>query len=260
VSPRVLITACRSNESCTSTVQVGGPRLPVQPFLKRTDRALVIPSVGAIEPVFIDCGGANSPFSVPALYPAAMVACSTQPNARIEKWAVPDAASGELQERMWLVATEPIAAGAEVRVDVKTFDGALRRTRLREHDWRSLRLALLPPSGEEPVYDGLASHGAGFAKAAVAEASPSLDGDGEHAVVFRTDDEQYLTASPFAPLRWEGPGGGDERLATLLPQLSKVGGQKFAIVATHVHGRSAEECRARWELLQAQRPAKEKAR
>jgi hypothetical protein len=229
--------------------ELGGPRLPVSPFLRHTDRALVIPASGANEPVFIDTSGANSPFHVPWLHPASMVGCAGNPNARIEKVTVADAGLTDLGERMWLVATEDIDAGAELRVDPKAFDGGFRGPRPRDDSWRLVRLRPPPSSGQEPMFGGLGSLGAGSSKPPPPATESPLEERAEgHA--FSDDEDQYATPSPYAPLRWEGPGGGDERLLALLPKLSKLGIHKFALVATHLHGRSGVDCRDRWQHLQ----------
>lgn len=230
--------------------ELGGPRLPVHPFLRYTDRAVVIPASGANEPVFIDTGGANSPFHVPRLHPASSVGCAGNPNARIEKWTVQDAGATELGERMWLVASEDIEAGAEVRVDLKAFDGGYRRPRPRDDGWRRVRLTPPPSSGQEPVFDGLAKVGAAASSRPPSLAAGSPPDGVVEEVGFSDDEDQYATPSPYPPLRWEGPDGGDERLAALVPKLSKLGAHKFALVATHLHGRSGVDCRTRWQHLQ----------
>ena len=59
-----------------------------------------------------------------------------------------------------------------------------------------------------------------------------------------------LPAEP--PLPWEGAGGGDERLRHLVPLMSRAAGSAWALVSTHLPGRSGRECRERWSnLIQA---------
>jgi hypothetical protein len=198
------VFARQSLRSGQAIGEVGGPRLPVHPFLLYTDRAVVIPASGANEPVFIDTSGVNSPFHVPRLHPASNVGCAANPNARIEKWTVPDAGPTDLGERMWLVASEDIEVGAEVRVDLKAFDGGNRRPRPRDDGWRLVRLTPPPPSGQEPAFDGLAKLGsAASSKPPLLVAASPSDGAVEEVVGFSDDEDQYATPSPYPPLQWE---------------------------------------------------------
>jgi len=233
--------------------EVGGPRLPVHPFLKQSDRAVVIPTSGANEPVFIDTNGVNSPFDVPQRFPASYVRCAHNPNARVEKWTASVSGTMEFAEQMWLVASETIPAGAEIRVDVKAFDGGRKRPRCRDDCWRLLRVPTPPPSGHEPVFDGLASMGS-LANSPGAVEATSPDGyEEEQERGFNDDAQQYVTSGLLPPLPWEGVGCGNERLMALVPKLGRLGAHKFAIASTHIPGRSALECRDRWLQLQKMR-------
>ena len=68
-----------------------------------------------------------------------------------------------------------------------------------------------------------------------------------------------LPGEPVEPLPWEGARGGDARLRVLVPMLSKrlVGLKEgkqtssWALVATHLPGRTGRECRERWGRLAA---------
>ena len=69
-----------------------------------------------------------------------------------------------------------------------------------------------------------------------------------------------------APLAWDGPGGGDERLEVIVPpfliyaESCEVSANIniFHLVATHLHGRTADECEARWHMLEQRLAAVER--
>ena len=77
---------------------------------------------GAKEPIFIDSDGTNSPFALPREHAASFAAAThTQPNARFECRPSATNQPFEIAERVWLVAMEAIPAGAEIRVDARSF-------------------------------------------------------------------------------------------------------------------------------------------
>ena len=47
------------------------------------------------------------------------------------------------------------------------------------------------------------------------------------------------------PMAWGGALGGDARMRQIVPALFK-GGPNWALVATHIPGRTGRECRERW--------------
>ena len=127
----------------------------------------------------------------------------------------------------------------------------------QETAWRTTRLQAPPPTAEEPLIDRLAQLQA--AAAAGADAGGLMLPDGP---------------SSEAPLPWQGTSGGDARLRVLVPLLyppcsSYANGgalsstnnmvARWAILATHLPGRSGRECRERWallEVLRSLRPAR----
>ena len=118
-----------------------------------------------------------------------------------------------------------------------------------ETNWRGNRVPAPPVTADEPVIDRLAD--LQTAAAAGRRGPPLLDCVAE-------------------PTPWEGVGGGDERLQTVIPFLGKASHGKastggievsWAAVSTHVPGRSGRECRERWEVLnEVQKPKKTRAR
>ena len=218
--------------------------------------------------VFIDGNFEHVPYDGPRAVAIYANHSSTQPNAVLQHWpmlppalapmAALDGTSGgggggsgggggggggvaELRDRMWLVAIEAIPRGAEIRFDYEAGGETYWASTPHDTAWRAARVPAPPPSGEPPVfYDPEGTRGA------VEDPWLPFDGGG---------------GLPLAPLEWSGPHGGVARLRWLLPLLKRLyrGGddgcvhtdQKvpWALVATHVPGRSAEECRAQWEAL-----------
>lgn len=143
-----------------------------------------------------------------------------------------------------LVASEKIAAGAEIRINHEKSQAPPppkpSRPAAPEYParWRAARTAP-PPShpDAEPLVDGLArlQRDAGLESAWDDEAAPA-------ASMSQLVPEEGIVAEPIP---WEGGGGGDARMRQIVPPLSK-GGPQWAIVATHMPGRSGRECRDRW--------------
>jgi hypothetical protein len=196
-----------------------GPRLPLRMQTKGC-YALQIPGVTPV--VVIDGASENSPFACPPV-PAIYANHSARPNAVFQCMPVPRPGKDEVRKRMYLVAKEPIEAGAEIRVDYEPekpgsyWCGAIPA----ETRWRSLRVIPPPPTAEEPVF----------------ELSRALE-EGE------------------ATLPWAGEKGGDARLRVLVPLLTqnpsapKASVQvNWAMISTHLPGRSGHECRERWQVL-----------
>jgi len=218
--------------------ELGGPRLPVATFLRKPARALILPQYGAKEPIFIDTGGANCPFFVRVEHAANFVGTTAgRPNARVEARSSACADPQQLQERMWLVATEPIAAGAEIRIDQRTFGSgrdACRSKKQRADDaWRNRPpRPTPPPAADEPLFV-VPAH--------------DVSANDDNANGSSADDYVWHETRP-TPIPWEGPGNGDERLRLLVPHFRTV--EHFGgAVATHIPGRSPAECVGRWALL-----------
>ena len=89
--------------------------------------------------------------------------------------------------------------------------------------WRDVRLPPPPPSAAEPR----------FSK----EAAPGTTPDASLAV---------------QPLPWAGPAGGDMRLRHLVPMLLNGNPTNWALISTHLRGRSGKECRNRWMQIKDQ--------
>ena len=175
--------------------------------------------ITGVTPVLvIDGASENSPFACPRA-PAIYANHSAKPNAAFQCMLVPRPSKHEVRKRMYLVATEPIEAGAEIRVNYggSYWCGAIPP----ETRWRDLRVRPPPPTAEEPVFD----------------LSTALN-------------ETEVT------LPWEGAEGGDSRLRVLVPMLTQNPSAprasvqvNWAMVSTHLPGRSGLECRERWQIL-----------
>lgn len=215
-----------------------GPRLPGR---LQTTGSYVLQIPGAND-VIIDGASENSPFRCPCS-PAIYANHSSAPNARLEMWPAPRPGSLELRQHMVLVASEPIAAGQEVRINYEHMDGTYwRGAPPAETAWRELHVSPPPPPTREqqPVISRLIELQAAAASGHTAPPCAELR---EHG----------------APLRWEGEEGGDVRLRVLVPLLATKsyghGGvlsriaYNWAMVATHLPGRSGRECRDRWLTL-----------
>ena len=206
--------------------EFGGPRLPVDPHLVDCRGTLRVRGP-AHTPFFIDGEWRNSLFRGRCSYPvvhARHEAAAGQPNAKLEMRAVVEAGPIDLEERVVLLATQDVAAGAEIRYDHEAHralgGGGATESRGQQHvrgargpsssRWRDVRLLPPPPAG--------------------ADRAVTPTGEAEGAEV----------------LEWEGNGNGDERLRLLVPMLVTEGGRGWGLVATHLPGRSAVDCQARW--------------
>ena len=148
------------------------------------------------------------------------------------------------------VATEAVAPGAEVRIDYET---ALRRAVLGEPPRR--------PSGERAGWrrhrrrgtadvNRLAELQRSAMTAAVADDAPAV-AEAAEGVAYDEDAAAGARSRDRGappPLRWEGGGGGDERLRVLVPFLHVGTAPQLGVVATHLPGRAAP-VRRRWLLL-----------
>ena len=205
--------------------EYAGPRLPIR-LLHRSDYALQIPG----SQVFIDGKLENSPFPDLPLSVGIFANHSRWPNARFERRAVADAERlpMQLRHRMFVVATEMIPAGGEIRVDYERGNSQSywKGNAPPETKWRRQRVSPPPPSGEVPVI------GATSAPVKVPAAGAAI---------------------PWTWPRHVSPAGrasGDERLRVLVPLLRAPSNpSNWVLVATHLPGRSARECRDRWGLI-----------
>ena len=96
--------------------EYGGPRLPLE--LLQPGKGTFVLQVSDWE-TFIDGNWEHCPYEGPRSL-AVFANHSAKPNARFEHWPLQlqsTSCATQLRDRMWLVATEPIQAGAEIRVD-----------------------------------------------------------------------------------------------------------------------------------------------
>jgi len=208
----------------------GGPRLPLR-LQVHGSYVLQVPGTSVV----VDGASENSPFDCPRS--AAIYANhSTRPNARVETWPVLRPGPHEVREHVVLVASEPIEAGREIRINYECGDLTYWRGQPpAETDWRGLKLRPPPPTGDAPVIDWLRE----LQEAAALRQKPP---------------PCPVPQSPCSPMPWEGAGGGDARLHEVVPLLSTNGRNAnqsaWPLVSTHVPGRSGRECRDRWSRIQ----------
>jgi hypothetical protein len=213
--------------------EYAGPRLPLR-LQVLGEYVLQVPGTNFV----VDGAGENSPKFEHRRAAALYANHSSSPNARLESWPVLRAGALEVQQRMMLVAMEPIEAGREIRIDYELGPEATYWTALgcspAESDWRAARVQPPPPSGEEPVYDRLQE----LQAAAESGRQPPA----------------CQVPRLCTPVPWEGPSGGDARLHAIVPLLSTNGRDAnqsaWPLVSTHVPGRSGRECKQRWEIIQ----------
>ena len=173
---------------------------------------------------------------------------------------------------MVLVASEPIDAGGEIRIDYE--DGNTGSALYwgapnipgQPHEnsaWRWARRNPPPPAANaERLVDGLAqlqraaaTGGSGGDAAAMSRASAAA-AVGRSLLLELCEENQ---AEP--PLPWDGEQGGDARLRLLVPLLARElpagtfsdsrPSSNWGLVATHMPGRSGRECFERWQALAA---------
>jgi hypothetical protein len=193
------------------------------------------------EDIFIDGNWEHCPCSGPRSL-GTYANHSAHPNAKFEHWPLPLSEHDEnsaMRNRMWLVATEPIPLGGEIRVNYEagSFCSYWQGTIPSETPWRAVRRAPpLPPSAATPVLRHLSRILRGCTTLPLED--------------FR--DEPAATA-------WDGPAGGDARLEWLLPHLMSGCTENsaapkalpWALVATHIPGRTALECASRGRIVAA---------
>ena len=157
----------------------------------------------------------------------------------------------EARQHMVLVAAEPIEAGGEIRID---YDAGVKRARYwgastgmprpcEDDSWRAALRTPPPPAADaEPLLDGLL-------RLQRAARAPASDLEAASGALLR-----LIGDGTVGPLPWGGAQGGDARLLLLVPQLAKklhglrdrTSSCHWAIVASHLPGRTGRECRGRW--------------
>lgn len=229
-TPLIRLHACVSHPPSVS--EYGGPRLPIR-LQSIGSYVLQIPGTTVV----IDGASENSPFSCPKT-PAIYANHSASPNARIEQWPELRVAIGDVRERMMLVALEEIPAGGEIRINyddglAANREGYWRGVAPPETSWRHRKITPPPPTGDEPVINRLSQLRAAAASGRPVPVCPEI---------------QVLSEGHVLP--WSGEAGGDMRLRTLVPMLAQgAGSMHWAMISTHLPGRSGRECRERWQQL-----------
>jgi len=200
--------------------EYGGPRLPSS-LHTNGQYVLQVPDSNEV----IDGAYENSPYDDGPHWPVVFANHSRAPNAQLEYWPIERPGACEVRGHMWIVASEPIAAGSEIRIDYESEAGTYWLSgQPPETLWRIRGpQPLLPPSVEEPLFrDGL-----------------------------RTSPGRLDHLCSLERLQWEGEGGGDERLLKLVPLLIQPCNwgkpcRAWGLVATHLPGRTGRECFDRW--------------
>jgi len=225
-----------------------GPRLPLELIVKG-EFVLAVPG----QEVAIDAAYENVTYNLRADCPmsAAMRANhSRRPNAALEHWPT----RGDELDRLVLVARESIPAGAEVRFDYERGGRSgsyWGRHAPPETGWRHYRRQPPPPTCDEPIVD--------YLPRLLASRDP-----GHHSADSPTPPPPRLLPEKPFPLAWAGRRGGDEVLRHLIEQVQPTGWLQecarcgegktrlWQLVATHLPGRSPQECQARWRSLHAE--------
>jgi len=241
--------------------EYGGPRLPMS-HLKDGKGAYALEVPGT--ETFIDGHHDNSPFGrstggrgrgveaaalsrfsaiSPPLHMAIYCNHSSHPNARLERRRAPSPGPFDLKYHMLVVANEAIAPGIEIRIDYDRGSDPNYWALFSpsgppaETPWRKRRPSPPPPSG------------CGLLSASTPLHLPLLP-SGENRA---HDDPEPALVPVLPPIQWEGCGGADARMRALVPALNALKQTSaWALIATHLHGRSGRECRERYLTLQQQ--------
>ena len=241
--------------------EYGGPRLPTR-LLTHGAYALQVPNTQH----FIDGHGENSPMPELTLprYPATFANHSRLPNAEFLRRESVARSPWDVRFRLYIVATEPIPSGAEIRIDYENGRTSGYWNELgftpSESEWRSRRLVTPTPSGALPRMRGVGLVPASTAPTCI---PPSSAAD-------LIDEEDMDTEDGGARLR---PSGGgvyptldlasvlepprpvpfdveeDRRLYGLVPKLLQATKSNWMLIASHLPGRTGSECRERWSEL-----------
>ena len=218
-----------SLQSGQAVGEYGGPRLPNR-LHTNGEYVLQLPDANEI----IDGAYENSIYNDGPRWPVVFANHSrAAPNARIEYWPTARPEPCEVRGQMWVVASEPIAVGAEIRVDYETGGATywLHGPPPELARWIEKRVPPPPPTTEEPRF--------------------------LHTMQQTASEPAEI---PTERLPWDGERGGDERLEKLVPLLAAngmFGGRcnqpcrTWGLVATHLPGRTGRECFDRWLYLHA---------
>ena len=151
---------------------------PTEPF--RLSMAMPLLCAGACE---------NSPFQVERS--AAIYANhSTRPNARLECWPVLRPGTFEVRQNMVLVASTPIEAGHEIRIDYEAGSDNYWKGEppAESYDWSQACVPLPPPTVDDPILDRLQEL--------------------QTAAGLRQEAPPCVVPRSVEPIAWEGGEGG----------------------------------------------------
>jgi hypothetical protein len=167
---------------------------------------------------------------------------SSRPNARLERRRVEQPGPYDLRYHMLVITTEVVPAGGEIRIN---YDGGREKNYWNgkpppaETPWRAIRLRAPPPSG---LGIRLAHNSL---QLPLLPTGASAAGETEWGV-----DPPDIELSVERPVEWSGDAGGDARLGALVHVLNAIRNPScWSLVATHLPGRKASECRERATLL-----------
>ena len=245
--------------------EYGGPRVPEKLALKG-QFMLQVPQTHVV----IDGNCENAPLCADDERYVVVYANhdGERPNAELCTWSTAEESARlgaderklEVKKRMWLVTTEPVAAGGEIRFNYSA--GSLDYWNGAEpasSDWRRARstwAAALPAPIREPAIHLPGGEEGERAKVGMIAEQLLLDGA-------YSPGAPQLGGPRHARLPWHGASGGDARLRWLasvgLIEAGDTGAgaetatsrRKWAMVSTHLPGVRGSECRARWAVLQA---------
>lgn len=226
--------------------EYGGPRLPATEG-RRGDGQYVlhVPS----SRILIDGNGDNLPGSYELPRFAAIFANhSASPNAALEYWPDLHATQTELSGNMWLVATEPIDAGAEIRINYEAgeagkywLDGAPD-----ESAWRDERISDVgePLAQDVPPAIGVLD--------AIREAAARWGSKGKGLPNAIVDALAHAQSVPTNPLSVHA---ARERIRQLAPRFARSDNRKtWGLVATHLPAWSGRGCYDLWISMGKQPP------
>ena len=227
--------------------EYGGPRLPTALQARDGKYVMQLPKTRII--VDGNCDNVGD-YQLPR-YAAIFANHSATPNARIEYWPDLSAIGSreyELSGHMWIVASEPIEQGQEIRFDYEAggnvhdywLPGVAKPI---EGAWRDLRV----PVVGLPVPDEAAA--AIDVLDALREASELSRAKRCRFVVPRVYTRAFagMTLEAVTPLSMQH---ADERIRELAPVLARTDNKKtWGLLATHIPGWSGKQCHQRWVAM-----------
>ena len=241
--------------------EYGGPRLPLSLQTGHGMYALQLPRTRII----IDGNGDSLSKELDYTFSrcAAIFANhSTSPNARLECWPWWDPTTRKfadefgLSSAMWIVATEAIPAGAEIRINYEAGDTPAAywgdEAPEEEAGWRDERVA--PPATKKAGYAGHAAPAPAYAAVDVLDAIREATSRPRPGVPAPCKNVQLparivqclerLDAQPVQKLPLQE---ADERILALAPLLARSDNRKtWGLLATHLPGWSGRQCYQRW--------------